>query len=214
MLTIRNAHALSALILSTFAFMHIGNHLMAVNGADAHTAFLNGARQIYRQPFIEAVLVLSVAFQICSGLALFFRGASVRNSFKGRDAWIAKIQAVSGIYLAVFLSIHVAAIFVGRHAFHLNTNFYFAAAGFHVMPFPFFFAPYYFFAVLAIFIHLACAGYWHIPASVSNRWRMTAFITPIVFGTAVAMVIVLCLAGILIPLQMPAEYLAPYHIAD
>ncbi len=44
-------------------------------------------------------------------------------------------------------------------AVHL-TNFYYAAAGMHVAPFQYYFVPYYFLAVAAIFGHIACAMHW------------------------------------------------------
>lgn len=59
-----------------------------------------------------------------------------------------------------FLVVHVADVVVDRSALGLDTNFYFAAAGFHVWPFGLFFGPYYFLAVITLFTHLGCAAYW------------------------------------------------------
>jgi hypothetical protein len=208
--TLRAAHALSATALSAFAFSHIANHLAALGGVAAHTAFLDAARRVYRQPAIELLLLACVAFQIATGLALFLRGRAARSSATGFEARVARLQALSGTYLAAFLALHVGAVLTGRIALHLDTDFNFAAAGFHVMPFPFFFIPYYFLAVLAFFAHLACAGYWHAESSPPGL-RLFALAAPIAFGAIAATLIPLCLGGILIPVQVPPEYLAPYR---
>lgn len=208
--TLRTAHAVSATLLSAFAFTHIANHLFALGGVAAHTAFLEAARRVYRQPLVEALLLACVAFQIVTGLALFFRGRGARRQSTGFPALVARWQAASGIYLAVFLLLHVGAVLTGRIALGLDTNFHFAAAGFHVMPFPLFFIPYYFLAVLAFFTHLACAGFWHA-GSASPGAHVFALAAPIAFGAVAATLIPLCLGGILIPVQVPAEYLATFR---
>jgi succinate dehydrogenase/fumarate reductase cytochrome b subunit len=117
------------------------------------------------------------------------------------------LQALSGAYLAFFLLVHVAAILFGRTALKLDTNFYYAAAGFHVAPFQFFFAPYYFLAVLALFTHVGCAVY---RRARSPTARTLALAVPVGAGAATALLIVLSLAGMLQPVDVPAKYKATY----
>lgn len=119
---------------------------------------------------------------------------------RGRVAWL---QAISGAYLAFFLLVHVSAALVGRHVLHLDTNFHFAAAGFHVAPYPLFFAPYYFLAVVALAAHLGCALYWRARSGLALAW-------PIAVGVVLAALITLTLGGLLTPVQVPAQYTAPY----
>jgi putative ABC transport system permease protein len=154
-MTLRKLHALSAVLIAAFACLHIVNHLVGLSGVAQHIAFMEVARSVYRFPAVEPALLSCVAFQIVSGLTFVVRGWKQRNGF------VPWLQAISGAYLSFFLVIHVGAVLFGRGVLHLNTNFYFAAAGFHVAPFQFFFAPYYFFAVVALFTHLGCAAYWH-----------------------------------------------------
>lgn len=116
---------------------------------------------------------------------------------------------MSGTYLALFLVIHVSAIAVGRLAMHLDTKFYFAAAGFHVPPFQLFFIPYYFLAVVALFTHVGCASYWSL-AGRSPRLRRTLLSVMVAMGCIAGVAIDLSLAGRLQPLTIPAAYLAPY----
>ena len=65
------------------------------------------------------------------------------------------ILLVGGLYLAIFLVIHVSAVLVGRFYLKLDTNFYFGAAGINSFPVNLFFIPYYALAVLSFFGHLA-----------------------------------------------------------
>ena len=119
------------------------------------------------------------------------------------------LQAGSGAYLVFFFLNHVGAVLLGRGVLHLDTNFYFAAAGFHVPPFPFFFAPYYFLAVLALFTHLGCAFYWQLQLK-SRSVRVLAVVLTIGVGFIVSLLIVLSLAGAFYPVHVPPEYKATY----
>ncbi|WP_334187384.1 hypothetical protein [Noviherbaspirillum sp.] len=192
---------MSALLLAAYACIHIANHLVGMVGVDAHIAFMRAFRSVYRIPVVEAALFAAVSFQICSGLVFVVRGWRVRE---GVVAWL---QAGSGAYLAFFLLNHAGAVLVGRAVLNLDTNFYFAAAGFHVPPFQFVFAPYYFLAVLSLFIHLGCALHWHLTG---RAVRMYAVAVSMVVGSVVSLLIVLILAGAFYPVQIPAEYKATY----
>jgi hypothetical protein len=88
-------------------------------------------------------------------------------------------------------------------------RFYFAAAGFHVPPFQFLFAPYYFLAVLALFVHLGCALYWQLEGR-ARHTRNLAVALPAAVGFAVSLAIVLMLAGALYPVEVPPAYKATY----
>jgi succinate dehydrogenase/fumarate reductase cytochrome b subunit len=202
-MTLRTLHRTSAIVIATFACLHIANHLASLAGIPTHIAFMEAARSVYRQPMVETFLLACVAFQVASGLWFVVRG------WKQRQGGIAWLQVISGALLAFFLLVHVGAVLYGRNALNLDTNFYFAAAGFHVPPNQFFFAPYYFLAVLALFTHLGCAAYWNLQAA-SARVRTLAVTLPMVVGGIVSMLIVLSLAGKLQPVDVPAKYKATY----
>jgi len=202
-MTLRNFHALSAVLIAAFACLHIANHLAGLSGTAEHIAFMDAARSVYRFPLVEWVLLSCVAFQVVSGLTFVVRG------WKRRHGLIPWLQAISGTYLSFFLVIHVSAVLFGRAALNLNTNFYFAAAGFHVAPFQFFFAPYYFLSVVALFSHLGCAAYWH-SQSRPRVARVLVVAVPSAVGVAAALLIVLSLAGVLFPVEVPAQYKASY----
>lgn len=202
---LRSWHGTSAVLVAAYAAMHIANHLTAVYSVDLHLATMALLRKVYRQPLIEALLLAAVAFQAGSGLVLAIRGWAQR---RGGVAWV---QAASGIYLAFFLLIHVAAVLYGRAALHLDTNFYYAAAGLHIHPYEWFFAPYYALAVVAIFTHLSCAAYWMSVDARPSRAR-TMLQAGIGAGLCVSALIMLAMAGAFAPLALPAEYQATYGV--
>lgn len=200
---LRTLHAISATVITTYAIVHIANHLAALDGIATHIAFMEAARSVYRIRFVEAVLLACVLFQVLSGLWLVARGWRQR---RGAVAWL---QAVAGAYLAFFLLVHVSSVLFGRLSLGLDTNFYFAAAGFHVRPFEIFFAPYYLFGVLALFTHLGCPAYWR--AKSSGRSSPSVFIAlPVAVGALASLVIVLVLAGEFYRVEIPPEYKATY----
>ena len=198
-MTLRRIHRLSATVVLAFALVHIANHLTALAGAPSHIAFMNSARLIYRIPAVEAILLAAVGVQVVSGSSLAILG------WKQRQEFVAWLQATAGLYLVLFLTIHVGAVLSGRALFHLDTNFYFAAAGFHVRPFQWFFAPYYFLAVIALFSHVACATYWHMADAGKNTKRL-AMTLPIAMGLVLALLIVMSFAGAFFPVDVPTEY--------
>lgn len=199
-LALRALHRGSALVLGGFVLAHLAGHVVGVvSGLAMHQAVLDALRAIYRQPVLEGLLLGCALFQGGSGLVLLWRGRGQRS---GRVAWL---QALSGGYLAFFLLVHVGVVIWGRTE-GLDTNFYFAAAGLHVPPWPWFFAPYYFLAVLAFWGHVGCAVYWNVPV----RYRTGALCGMLAIGMVMAGVLVVWLAGGVVTVEIPARYLASY----
>jgi hypothetical protein len=196
---IRKLHRWAAVPLMFFLLLHMLNHLVGVAGVDAHMAFMAKMRVVYRHPLIEIPLLLLVALQIITGISQLIRGWGRRPGF------IARVQALSGGYLAFFLLNHVGAVLIGRTLFSLDTNFYFAAAGFHVPPFQYFFFPYYFLGVLALFVHSGCMLRIH-----SARPLVVATFAGI--GFLAGALVVLPLAGVFYPVAIPDAYTLPYEI--
>lgn len=206
-MTLPDLHRASAFVIVAFATMHIANHLSSLKSVSAHMAFMEIARNVYRHWAVESPLLLCVGFQALSGLWFVFRGWTQR---RGIVPWL---QARSGIYLAFFLLVHVGAVLFGRAVLQLDTNFYYAAAGLHVPPNQFFFAPYYFLAVLALFTHLGCAAYWQLHAAPPPT-RTVVVSGAAVVGGILSLLIVLSLAGKIQPVDIPVEYKATYAKHD
>jgi succinate dehydrogenase/fumarate reductase cytochrome b subunit len=200
---LRNRHRLSAVILAAFLLVHIGNHLTGLAGQNWHMAYMAAARQVYRHFLVEPLLLALIVWQAGSGLTLLWRRR------KGARSLIGWMQHLSGLYLAIFLLIHVTAVLSGRWVLGLDTDFRFAAAGFHVAPFIWFFVPYYFLAVLSLFVHAGCGVYWNMP-SLPARLRQTVLAVFCIAGLTAGPLIVLSLAGVLYPVDIPDAYRATY----
>jgi succinate dehydrogenase/fumarate reductase cytochrome b subunit len=203
-MTLRKLHAMSAILVAAFLCLHITNHLAGLAGVATHIAFMESARSVYRFYPVELTLLVVIGFQMASGLTLAVRG------WKDRRGLVPWLQALSGLYLVLFLLIHVGAIMYGRGILGLDTNFRYAAAGFHVPPWQWFFAPYYFLAVVSLFTHIGCAVYWNIGVS-SPIARLNSLSAFAAFGVLAGLMIDLSLAGKLYPVDIPAAYRAVYR---
>lgn len=194
-------HRSGACVIGAFLLGHLSNHLLALNGVAAHIRFMDALRHVYRHPLVEVVLLLCVLSQMASGLVF------LRRRWPRRQGGLDTLQLISGAYLAMFLLIHVSAVIGGRALLGLDTNFYYAAAGMHVRPYQWFFVPYYFFAIVSVFVHLACAFDW---LARHHRGRRAGTSILLAGGVAVAMLVTAAFAGLFFPIAIPAEYLATY----
>lgn len=139
-------HRVSGICICVFVGIHLANHLWSVFGAIEHIEMMNKLRVYYRNPVVEMFLLTSIVIQMVSGIKLY-----ITNRTKAK-AGFEKIQLWTGLYLLLFLIIHVAAVFGARLLFHLDTNFYFGVAGINTFPLNLFFIPYYAMAVISFFL--------------------------------------------------------------
>jgi hypothetical protein len=198
-------HRLSAVIIGSYVLLHLFNHLLALKGPALHIAFMKQYRQIYRLPVIEALLMFLLVYQIGSGIYFIVKRRGQRHGF------FAKAQAWSGAYLAFFLLIHVGAVLYGRYALHLDTNFYYAAAGLNITPYQVFFMPYYFLAVVAFFTHVACALHWLSRKHITLPVRNLAGYATLFLGISIATLIVATFMGAFYHVTIPAAYRATFQ---
>lgn len=155
---LRRYHALSAAVFGAFLLLHIGNHLAMFAGIEQHRAAMHALRAVYRFAPVEAAIMAAAALQVASGLTMAWRRWRT-----GAGEGVARLQLASGVVLALFVAIHTSAVWTGRLALGVDTDFYFAAGGFHA-GYGWFFGPYYALGVTALFVHLGCAAWWHLPA--------------------------------------------------
>ncbi len=195
--------SLAGLIL-VFVLIHIANHLTGIVSVDEHMKFMALARKFYRHAYVEPMLLMALAFQMTIGLYFVYRSWGVRRGFFQRA------QALSGCYLVFFLVVHIGATLNARETLNLDTNFYFAAAGMHVGNLAYYFVPYYFLAVVAVFVHMASAIHW----SLSGKYRVgtanaVGFLI-ILMGVVTALLIIASLSGLITEVRIPAEYQAMF----
>ncbi len=146
---LKKLHSISGLIVAIFIMLHLTNHISSIWGSDKHIEVMNLLRPFYRNIIVETILLLAILVQVISGLKLFVLKRKI--AITKYD----KLQIWSGLYLAIFLAIHLSAVFGGRHLLNLDTNFYFGVAGLNTFPFNLFFIPYYALAIIAFFGHIA-----------------------------------------------------------
>ncbi|MGB0798018.1 MAG: hypothetical protein ACPGRD_01695 [Planktomarina sp.] len=189
-------HRWNAFALSAFLALHLINHAIGAFGISYHLDAMQIARQVYRLPGIEHIVIVLFTIQVFLGLRLVF----LRGWPHGGWAWA---QVASGLYLAFFLIQHVPSILVARSgASGLDTNSYFAAAVLDAAPFIWYFAPYYTLAIAALFTHVACAirfAIWPRPAPI-------ALYLICGLGLILGAAVVVALAGITQPFELPAQY--------
>jgi len=106
-------------------------------------------RLVYRNIFVETILLIAIFVQIISGLELF------RTNRKTAISNFEKLHVWTGLYVAIFFVLHLSAVAGGRHFLHLDTNFYFGVVGLNSFPFNLFFIPYYGLAIISFFGHIA-----------------------------------------------------------
>ncbi|WP_341839858.1 hypothetical protein [Chitinophaga caseinilytica] len=146
-------HRVSGIIIACFLLLHFTNHLFALAGPQSHIRVMEIFRKFYRFPPVEILLLVCVVSQIVSGVTLI-----ARKGFR-RQSVAVKVQALSGIYLALFLINHVAAVMLARYQWHIETDFYFAANVAVEYPSKLFFIPYYTLSILSVFAHVASIHY-------------------------------------------------------
>jgi len=150
---LKQLHRISGIIIAAFLVMHLSNHLFALGGPAWHITVMKYFRKVYRFPPVEVLLLLCVTIQIISGLRLVFK-----KGFRKQPFYVIA-QAVSGLYLSLFLINHVRAVLLARYEWHVETDFYFASGVAVHYPEKLFFIPYYTLSVLCAFTHIACAHY-------------------------------------------------------
>lgn len=188
-MTLRTVHRGLAVALGLFIALHLGNHLAGLGGQDSHRAVQETLRTVYRHPVVEPLLLAAVAAQVVVGLILVTRRRRLT------------LQTASGLYLALFLAVHLGAVLTARWQ-GTDTDLAFAAAGLHAgQPWPVVFGLYYGLAVLAVFAHLS------VPLS---RLSPLAGRAALVLGGALGVTLVTLLSGQVTPLTIPPALIAAF----
>src|SRR5690625_979881 len=70
---IKNIHFISGVIIAIYVFFHLVNHLFGFAGVDRYMEVMESFRIVYRNPVVETLLLVAVAFQVVTGVTLFVR---------------------------------------------------------------------------------------------------------------------------------------------
>jgi len=191
---LRKLHFSLAIFLLLFIISHLAVHFSALWGPEVHLMMLESVRPMYQNRIVEPILLTGLLGQVILGIKLALKS----RSGEAADKW-AKLQIVSGIYLGFFIIMHSTAAVTTRLFFDVDTNFWWAAGTLYNDILKWGFMPYYFFAVTALFVHLASALHF--------RWPKRKFPTFLAVGGAVyAALIVATFAGVFYPIPLPAGY--------
>ncbi|MEJ2446092.1 MAG: hypothetical protein P8Y42_22020 [Exilibacterium sp.] len=139
-------------------------------------------RVVYRNIIIESILFVCVIFQVSSGVHFVWKRLN-----------------------------HIGAVLFGRVSAGLDTNIYYGIAGFHISPFQLYFLPYYFLAVVAIFVHLASAFNWLTRNKITEILRVRIAYSVIIIGITVSVTLMLGFSGVFSEIKIPPEYSAIYE---
>ncbi|WP_206513854.1 hypothetical protein [Pseudoflavitalea rhizosphaerae] len=161
---------------------------------------MNSLRIVYRNAFVETIILLSVLLQIVSGLYLFKK--QKRTVTKSFD----KLQIWTGLYLAFFFLVHVGAVFTGRFILNLDTNFYFGVAGMNSFPFSLFFIPYYAMAIFSFFTHIACIHYKKMERNIAGLSPWHQSIAVMIAGLVIMLLVLYGSTGEFNGVEVPEAY--------
>jgi succinate dehydrogenase/fumarate reductase cytochrome b subunit len=179
-------HRWSAAVIIVFAALHLASHLSAAISLALNTRVVDAARLVYKQPPVEALLLLALLIQIGTGLRLFW--AARDRALGGWD----RLQLASGLYLAVFLAGHTTATaFLFR-----DLNFRAASGGSAGLFGDPSFLAYYLLGPLAVFAHVACGGRSLILRRLGPVRAERLAAGALGLGAAVTVVIAMALCGI------------------
>jgi succinate dehydrogenase/fumarate reductase cytochrome b subunit len=145
------AHGVVALPVILFTLAHLFNHALGIVSGELHIAVMQAMRRVYRTPAVEIALMACVAFQVMAGLWL------TRAKLRRAAALPDTLQIAAGVYLAFFFASHLTAVFRARLLRNVDTNWtWLTGANLLTDAWSARLTPYYFLAVVAVGVHVAC----------------------------------------------------------
>lgn len=199
-MSIKKLHYFSGITISIFVGLHLINHFYSIFGAKAHIELMNDFRIVYRNIIAEAILLFAVGIQIISGIKLFLKKRKTVSDFFER------LQIWTGIYLAVFLIIHLSAVLSGRLILNLDTNFYFGVAGLNTFPLSLFFIPYYGLAIISFFGHISAVHSKKMKSKILGIEPIKQSYIILIIGIILTLVILYGLTNGFNGVEIPREY--------
>lgn len=195
-------HRYIAVLAIVFIVLHMITHLSGLWGITAYNATQTLFRALYQTPITEPILLTAFAIQLVSGLILLTR--QIRRGLRG--PW-ARTQAISGGIILFFATQHMISFAISRWLDGLNTNFYWPASVMSGAPFIYYFIPYYFAGVVAMFIHIGCALRLILLRKSRPKTANRAFWALTAAGIATATAIILMLSGAFYTVTLPTEWI-------
>jgi len=195
--------AVSGLLFSLFALIHLSNTALAALGPDLYNVFQSSVRRVYQWPVLEVALVTTLVVHIGSGV-LRMRG---RRGSKAKPPLRLRLHRYAAYYLAVFVFGHMAA--TRLPALLADAPPFFGGVSFSLHYVPWFFYPYYALLGIAGLYHLfygvpVALGVLGIRAPQAMR-RGAGFWIPVSAGAALIVVALLGFGGALYEIDDPFD---------
>ena len=192
-MTLSALHRFLGLSLIVFIISHFANHVALFWGVEQHLAAQDALRKIYRNPFVEPVLIAGFALQLSLGLRLLLRQGWPRRFWP-------RLQLASGVVLILFLVQHVGAALYTRAVWpSIDTNIYWAASVVSQTHSALYFVPYYVLGIAAVFAHIA--------AFLATKKRLQRHACALcALGAVFSISLVLTLAGAFFGIDLPPPY--------
>lgn len=152
----RVVHGITAVVIAAYVLFHVSNHLFFWAGEARYNAVQSLGEGIYRQSWLEPLLVVLLLMQCVTGMRLFWRWSARRGDF------IRTLQLATGIYLLVYITGHMDSVFVfSRSYLSSPSDWAFATgapAGMLHDAWNIRLLPHYFLGVFLVLTHLACGA--------------------------------------------------------
>ncbi|WP_405567057.1 hypothetical protein [Polaribacter sp. Asnod6-C07] len=199
-MNLKRLHYFSGITISLFVGLHLFNHIYSLYGVNAHVKLMNDLRVVYRNIIVETILLVAVGIQIISGIRLFFKKRKKESNFFER------LQIWTGLYLSVFLIIHLGAVLSGRLILKLDTNIYFGVAGLNTFPLNLFFIPYYGLAIISFFGHISAVHSKKMKSKIFGIDTVKQSYGILIIGIILTLVILFGLTNGFNGIEIPKEY--------
>jgi succinate dehydrogenase/fumarate reductase cytochrome b subunit len=195
--------AVSGLLFSLFALVHLTNTALAVFSAALYNGFQTAARSVYQSPLLEVALIATLVVHIVSGV-LRMRG---RRGSKARPPLRLRLHRYAAYYLAIFIFGHIAA--TRLPALLADAPPFFGGVSFSMHFAPWWFYPYYGLLGIAGLYH----AFYGIPVALGVMGvrapqfirRGVGFWVPIAVGTGVIVTALLAFGGFLYEIDDPFD---------
>ena len=195
--------AVSGLLFSIFALVHLSNTALAAIGADLYNGFQTSVRSVYQLPLLELLLLVTLVVHIAAGI---FRMRGRRGS-KARPPLRLRLHRYAAYYLAIFVFGHIAA--TRLPALLADAPPFFGGVSFSLHYVPWWFYPYYGLLGIAGLYHLfygipVALGVLGVNAPQAIR-RGPGFWVPVCAGAAVIVLALLGFGGVLYEIDDPFD---------
>lgn len=191
----RIVHGVTALVIVGYVAFHVANHLFFLASPARYDAVQRWGETVYRNPYVQPLLVLALLLQTVTGLRLFWHWSARRGDF------FRTVQLATGLYLAAYVVGHMDSVFVFARTYQaIPSDWAFATgapAGIIRDAWNIRLLPHYFLGVWFVLVHLACGARGVLLAHGAPAVRVNRGWWLAVAGSGlVALVIMLGMAGL------------------